>query len=632
MTRSWSLILEIQVLRVQSSMQSASSRALTARAIVIGIACAAFFCAITPVNDFKIAATYIAGTQFPIGALFVLFVLAGVINPVLRMISPRRAFATGELLVIWTLMLVVSGVPSSGMMRYFLPQIAAPQYYSNTTNNWEAKIWQNTPAWLNLTTKADADAYFKGYLRGEEHIPWQSWATPLLAWGVPSLCFFVATFCVCNLLRRQWIENEKFAFPLVTLPILLSELPEGNHTVPALLRNPMLWTGFLLVSALHTVRGLHVLYPAIPDIPFSWNVMDFLRVSPWNQIGPIDATIWPMVIGFAYLLPGEVGLSLWFWHVFYKGEILTAAIYNLPTAGPLTAYNYKAFHGLEAFGGAVALLSWTLYTARQHLRDVWQKAIGGKRATEIDDSGEMVGYRTTVILLAASYLGIAVFLLAAGVEPLVMVSSLLMLTLALVVISWVVSQAGLLFMATPYATLDALAEPFGTAPFRIGSLYTNARWENMFLYDTREMMAPSILMGTKTADSARIPLRGLLAAMLLTVVICVGVSLVASLQLPYFNGGGLSINNPFTYRDAPLRPLQFLGGVADLPRPPSGWAGLHIVAGFVGVGALLVLRAAGKFALHPVGFCARRSIRCMFCGFRFFSAGHSRRLCNDTAV
>ena len=71
---------------------------MTPRALFIGIAFALFFSAVTPYNDFKIAATYIAGTQFPIGALFVLFFFAFAVNALLRGIAPKAVFQRGELL------------------------------------------------------------------------------------------------------------------------------------------------------------------------------------------------------------------------------------------------------------------------------------------------------------------------------------------------------------------------------------------------------------------------------------------------------------------------------------------------------------------------------------------------------
>jgi len=589
---------------VETTPAAVTRRAVTFRAVAIGLICAVFFSAVTPYNDFKIAATYIAGTQFPIGALFVELVLVTVVNVFLRKFAPRHAFSQGELLTVWTLILVASGLPGSGLMRYFLPMVIAPHYLSDSTNAWEDKVWGEIPDWLKVTDQAAAEAFAKGYPRGQERIPWEAWAQPLFFWCILALLFLGATFFVAALLRRQWIENEKFSFPLVTLPVLLAEEPRQGRLVNDLLRSPLLWVGFVAVTVFHTIRGLHVMYPSVPDIRATYNLMEFIRTPPYSQTGPWELWFYPLVIGIAYLLPAEVAFSMWFFHLFYKAELLLGVVYNWDMPGAVGGLSYKQFHSLQALGGGIALLSWTMWTARRHLRDVWEKATNGPRASQIDDSGEMFSYRTILLGLATCYGGIALWLYMAQVEIPLILLSLVTLTLALVVISWVVCQAGLLFMAQPYGSLDPLATVFGTAPFKIPSLYTMTRWEGMLFFDTREMLAPSLLMGAKTSEATGTNPRKLLWAMLLTVLVCFGVSLYASLWLPYYNGGGNSLNNPYMYRTAPSKPLSFLAGAASVPFKGSYTNGLHIVGGFAGVLSLLIARAQLGFGIHPIGFLA----------------------------
>jgi hypothetical protein len=580
----------------------AAPRAVTARAVTIGLLCAVFFCAFTPYNDFAVAATYIAGTQFPIGALFVLVVLVGIVNVLLRKWRPRAAFSAGELLTIWTMMLVASGLPTSGMMRYFIPHIVAPHHFSNDVNSWEYRIWGAAPDWLKIEDKAAAEAFFMGYPRGQEHIPWEAWIGPLCFWGILAVLFVIASFCMASLLRRQWIENEKFAFPLVALPVLLAEEPEQGRLVNPLLRSPMLWLGILLPTILHTIKGLHVLYPVVPDIPTDFSIGALLTVPPYDQLGWFHAHFYPMVIGLTFLLSTEVAFSLWFFFLFYKAEILIAAIYNWETPGAVGGYSQKQFHSLQAFGGALGLLTWTAWTARRHLRDFWAKVSGGPGAAWVDDSREMLSYRSTFGGLVLSYGGIALWLYVAQVSVPLIALSLLMMTLTLVFISWVVCQAGMLFLQTPFSSIDVLAPTMSTARFDIAPLYTVYRFEGSFIYDTREMLIPSILNGAKTADAARFAPQPLLRAMALSVGIGMVVSAVASLWLPYYNGGALSQANNWSYNVATQMPLNFFGGAAVAP-PAATWTnGLHIIAGFIGVLGLLLIRARFYFGLHPIGF------------------------------
>ena len=578
---------------------------VTFRAVFIGIVFALALCAFTPYNDFKIAATYIAGTQFPIGAVFVELLLVGIINVIYRRFAPKSAFSQGELLTVWSLILVASGLPSSGMMRYFLPEIAAPHYMSDTTNNWESKVWATIPEWMKITDKDAAMAFAKGYPRGSEHIPWDAWARPLFFWSILAFLFLMASFCIASLIRKQWVENEKFSFPLVALPMLLAEEPEPGKLAPPLLRSPLFWIAVLGVTVVHTIRGLHMLYPSVPDITLHWDLWQQLTSPPLNQVNPIDFFIYPLVIGISYLLAAEVCFSLWFFHLFYKAEIFVGAVYNLDMPGPVAGYSYKQFHSLEAFGGGVALLLWTAWSARGHIADVWEKATNGPRAKQIDDSKELMSYRATLFGLIFSYLGIGLFLYAGGLNLILILLSLVTLTLAFVVISWVVCQAGLLFMAQPYGSVDVLTGTVGTAPFKVSSLFTLLRWENMFIFDTREMLVPSLLEAAKTAEDRGKDARKLFGAMVLVIILGWIVSLYASLWLPYMHGGGYSLNNSWTYQWSPARPLGFAGGIASVPKKGDWSNWLHLIGGFLGVLLMLFARAQMNAGLHPIGFlCA----------------------------
>ena len=585
-----------------SASATTAHNGVTARSVAIGLFFAVFFCAVTLYNDFNVGATFIAGNQFPIGAMFVLFFFAAIINSVLRKLVPTRVLRPAELLTIWILILTASGLPSSGLMRYLIPNIAAPQYLSDSTNGWQQKVWGGTPAWLRLSDADAANAYIHGYPIGQERVPWGAWAIPLFFWGILAAFFITASFCYANLLRRQWVENEKFSFPLVTLPVMIAEEPAPGRLLNRLLGSPMLWVGVALVTVLHSVRGMHLLYPSIPDITVEVNLGQYLTAPPWNSIGWLPAHLYPLAVGLAFLLSSEVCFSLWFFFLFYKGQLLVAGIYNWDTPGPITAYTSNQFSALEAFGGGLALLLWTLWTGRKHFRTVWEKAMGGPRAATIDDSGELFSYRATVLGLAGSYLGILTWLYAAGVPLLYGAMSLLILTLALTVISWVVAQAGLLFAQQPYGTLEVLAPLFGTAPFKIGPLFTVTQFENVFLYDTREMMAPSVLMAAKTADSAAFDSRPLFRAMCAAVVLGVIVSAGMAIALPYYTGGENGVKDVWGMRMAPTRAMSFLSAASALPYKATPANALHIVAGLGGVLLMLLARARMSLGLHPIGF------------------------------
>jgi hypothetical protein len=142
----------------------------------------------------------------------------------------------------------------------------------------------------------------------------------------------------------------------------------------------------------------------------------------------------------------------------------------------------------------------------------------------------------------------------------------------------------------------------GTTGLAIPPLYTQYRFESSFFLNTREMLIPSVLEGAKAADALGFSPRRLLGGMVVSVAITLVVSAIASLTLPYYNGGANAINNHWVYHGAPQKPLLLFGGLASVPYVGAWTNGLHILGGFVGVLGLLICRAYLGWGLHPIGF------------------------------
>jgi hypothetical protein len=568
--------------------------------VATGLTCAAFFAAFTPYNDIKIGATMISGNQFPVGALFVELVLVFVVNVVLRRLRPQWVFTTAELLTVWVLILVASGIPSGGMMRFLIPQIVAPHYHSNTANNWEANLWANLPDALKIRDPAAVKAFYEGYPRGTEHVPWATWTVPLVMWGLLAALFLAASFCMASLLRQQWVENEKFAFPLVSVPLMIAEEPEAGRPLNAGLRNPLLWIAVGICTVIHAFKGLNLLSPTIPDFPLSWNLMDFAPVPPWNQLDVFPVALYPLMIGLTYLLPQEVAFSFWFFFLFYKFQILLCAVNNWQMPGVLGAHGYKQFHALQSFGGAIGLITWILWTARRHLRDVFLQTWRTSLTSGTDE--ELLSNRATLMGLVFSYGGIVCWLTWAGVPLLYTAFSLFLMTVILIVISWMVCQGGMLFVQTAYGSVDIVAPIRGSAGLSLPGMYTQFRFESSFFLNTREMVTPSVLEGAKAASVVGFSARCLLRAMAASVALTVVISAVASVMLPYYSGGATAINNDWVYNAAPMKPLNLFGGMVNTPFIGSWKNILHVLGGFALTLGLLMCRAYLGFGLHPIGF------------------------------
>lgn len=90
----------------------------------------------------------------------------------------------------------------------------------------------------------------------------------LFAWGVFLGLIYATLFFLSLALRRQWIENEALAFPLLQLPLQMVEVGGEDKFPPAraFWGNKGMWAGFALACAFHGLRGLNDFSPGWPLI------------------------------------------------------------------------------------------------------------------------------------------------------------------------------------------------------------------------------------------------------------------------------------------------------------------------------------------------------------------------------
>jgi len=585
-----------------------AGRPVSVRAVLTGLACALLVCGVTPYNDYAVAATYLSGNFFPIGALAAVLGLVLVVNPLLITLGRRhRAFTPGEILTVWAMVIIAAGIPSSGLMRYLLPHLVAPHYYATRTNHWEGLFLAHLPPYLFVSDPDAVRTFFEGLRRGQP-IPWGAWAVPLAWWSVFVACLFLSFFCLATLLRRPWVEHERLAFPLVKLPILLAEAPSPGEKFNALLRAPLLWVGVGLVTALHTVKGLHQFYPTIPDVPLIWHATDYLHGRPWDGMGDTALFIWPLVVGFSYLMSSEVCLSLWLFYLLFRVEVMVGVLYAWDMGGTGTGFTMgPAYTVYPEVGGALMLTVWTLWTMRGHLADVWRKAWGN--APDVDDSREPLSYRFALFGLLGGYAGLFAWLtLAARMQPLMAGGMLVGSLVIFILLSWLVAQAGLLFVTQAFAPSQVLTVLGGGLAFDARSLVMASLTEHVGWQDSREFMLPPLLNSLKGAAETGLGARSLTRALALCVGCAVLLSGVVSLWLPYTHGGALALQNPWMYKSAPQISFSWAAAQVNNPHPPQAGGMAQMAAGAAFVLALFLCRAyLPALGLHPAGFLVAAS-------------------------
>src|SRR5438876_6508982 len=125
------------------------SRSITVRSILVGTIAALLVCGLTPYNDYVLSDTDLTAGFMPLGAILIEFLLIVAINAPLHKWAPRFALRGGELAVIVLMTLVASGVPSWGLMRFFIPTPVAPFHVGASDEAfWKPFAAMNLPAYL----------------------------------------------------------------------------------------------------------------------------------------------------------------------------------------------------------------------------------------------------------------------------------------------------------------------------------------------------------------------------------------------------------------------------------------------------------------------------------------------------
>ena len=72
--------------------------------------------------------------------------------------------------------------------------------------------------------------------------------SPLLAWSAYALGLYIMMYCMSVALRKQWVENERIAFPLVQLPAEMMKGGGDNSSLGSFFKSRGMWIGFTVAA------------------------------------------------------------------------------------------------------------------------------------------------------------------------------------------------------------------------------------------------------------------------------------------------------------------------------------------------------------------------------------------------
>ncbi|MEW6750792.1 MAG: DUF6785 family protein [Candidatus Latescibacterota bacterium] len=584
-----------------------------ARALVVGAVGAAAIGAGVPYGDMVIRGPYIAAYFNNPAALILFFFLVLFVNAGLGLVQRGWMLNTAELALVYIMWTVATAIPLFGLTSFLLPHLTAPIYYATPENNWDELLRPFIPEWIIVHHAfAQVRNFFEGAPKGMG-IPWGLWLRPLAYWLPFALALYLAMIASMVILRRQWVNNERLVFPLAQVPIaMIQDEGPGQSLVKPFFRSPLMWIGFAVPTIVETVNGLSYYYPFIPPLNVaSWSGFS---IPLFRNTVELRIALSFQMLGFCYFINRDIAFGLCF---FYLLNTVQQGIFNVlgvdrvdPVLGVYSTYTGTIIVH-QGFGALLVLVLFGLWTARRHLREVLGKALG--RAPAVDDSGEILSYRTAVWLLLGSLTFMGLWLWRSGLPGWLTPVYLCFAFALFLGITRVVCEGGVAFIFAPMVASDFVAAGFGTralGPSGIVSLAFTYVWASDILTFVMASCANGLKIVEETIRRGR---RLVFWGMLLAIAVTLASSIWAILEIAYRHGG-INTSPHFFGLDAKYA-FDNAAARMQMSEGPhwANWAYTGIGGAIMG----LLMLARQRFLwwpFHPLGF----PISAVF-GVMFFS-------------
>lgn len=602
------------------------ARPIRLRAVILGILLAVTICAVTPINNIYHQATPLGGGHFPLAPFFILFWLTVIVG-VLQTIFRTGSWLSGkELLLIWILMVLVSGIAYTGLARTFFVNLTAPFHFATVGNRWEEILQPLLPKALYPQSGKAIEELYNGFSEGRRmgwtailrKIPWHAWLPPLLVWGgFILLCYFVM-LCLVNIFSRQWLHNERMNFPLLRVPELMEDAID-KRGLGRFLSNRFLLAGLCVPVFLHLVNGLNFYYPAVPQIP------TLILAGPYfpkygllSGFQKLKIYIYPAFIGFAFLTSRQISFSFWFF--FILGSLLIGLLsilgYSIPEAalgitfGPTLARPEET----QMIGAYGVFFLFILWLARHHLLDVIRQSFRFEKSVHTET--EWFSIRLSFWGFVAGIFGIILWCYYFGMSfwgSFLLVGAFFMI---LLVASRVICQGGIAYFTLTAAPIDGLLAFLGPGFFTgIGILIAGVVQKVLFV-DLREALMPS-LVHAREITRKMANRRMIFGAVLITLLAGVVVSFLAMLALCY-KFGLRELQMEWETRTT-LAVYENIHTLIESPVEAGQWVRIFTSAGALVMLVLVICyHRFYWWPIHPIGYLTAYSSAMWILWFSFF--------------
>jgi hypothetical protein len=604
-------------------MQEAPERALTLRALLLGLGGAGLIAAYAGFNDYVVKpGPPIAGDQLPIVPLALILLVGGAWNPLAGRLWKRLRLSGRELAVALIVMLVSVWLPGFGVFRALVPGLVRPWTHQPQHPDWEQqRTLERLPHHLFPLAHDRGDGRYESVYGNFESgtpgyhthgsdatIPWWPWIEVMGTWAPLILLLAIVLGALAILMHRQWSRHEQLSYPLAS--VYAAVIPAPGESMPAILRSRLFWIGTVLPILITGDRWLCVAFGVAPWVWHGfWFNEDIDRIFPvlktigWNGVGNFHFA----GMGLAYFVASEVGFSVSFTYMIFG---VVAAQYYFLTGEVMSGPDRKDTEtGAYLAYGAVLLVA-----GRTYYRTAFARAFRRLRPGE-----DVVAPWAVRILMLGSAAMVWLLSSCFGVDWFVACIYVVALQFYFLVLTRVISETGIPFMQFETDISFTLAITLGTPLIGPGSL-TALFWVGWILCpDARVTLMPFAANSLKLAERTGVRLRAVVPAALVGIALALAIAFAAQVYNTYAFGGGRDGYAPDDRFNRATGLIADLGETGRLQESEAthGVAKLALLTENTGVGRHLGFLAFGAvgvitlflvrtrrpgFLLHPLIF------------------------------
>ncbi len=257
------------------------------------------------------------------------------------------------------------------------------------------------------------------------YIPLREWASPAFIWSSYVLLLCGAFFAVNVIMRRKWVDNERYPLPNTRLPmsIIGAEDDDFSSSFGSVWHSRYMWTGFFVAIVIGGLKGWHAYNPQMPNLTFEFALGDYVTDPMWMDMFKVDFVFSLFIVSIAVFFELNVLISIvigyWFCRLMYLVGYVTDIKIN-------AGFPWKDEQTIGSYIGYFLIV---MVLSRRYLVNVVREAFRGTPRQE----GDVLSSRSALLLLLFCHIGVLLWSRLTGASA----TSMLLMFAFLVMIGFI---------------------------------------------------------------------------------------------------------------------------------------------------------------------------------------------------